>query len=121
MFSPVAGEEELTNPGRFGQALAIWIRTQLIDQGYTLVDEPIPEDWGWVVMVQKKPFPLWVGCGNEDGSTTRWSVFVEAELSIFQKLFKKIDPDPMVKSLEIQLEEMLQAETKSLDLLWENA
>lgn len=103
-FSPVDGEEERTNPGRFGQALAYWVREQLIERGHEIEEEPIPEDWGWVVIVHRKPFMLWVGCGNEDGSLSKWSVFVEAECGLIQKLLSRVDPAPNVLALEQELE-----------------
>ena len=120
-FLPVPGEEEKTNPGRFGQSLAIWVREKLIAQGQAISEDPIPEDWGWVVMVQRKPFSLWIGCGNEDGKTNRWSVFVEAEPGFFQKLFKRVDPSPSVSDLEQKLERIIKAESGCADVSWESA
>jgi hypothetical protein len=72
-FKPVAGEEEKTNP-LFGQALAEWLAVQLRNRGVD-VEGIIPEDFGWVVMISRKPFMLWLGCGNIEGSTTEWSIF----------------------------------------------
>lgn len=87
-FLPVAGEEEKTNPGRFGQALAEWLQVQLTGRGVE-VEGVIPEDFGWVVMVSRKPFMLWLGCGNTDGSITEWSIFPVAEPSLLQRIFKR--------------------------------
>jgi len=106
-FSPRPDEEEKTNPGLFGEELATWVRSHLIATGYDITEEPIPEDWGWVVMVQRKPFPLWVGCGNEDGSLARWRVFVEAEPGLVQRLFKRIDTKPSANALERDLERLI--------------
>ena len=119
-FEILPGEEEKTNPGRFGLVLTNWVRENLIARGYSIDEEPIPEDWGWVVMVQRKPFRLWVGCGNEDGSTTRWSLFVEAELGIFQKMLKRIDPSSSVSALEQELEEAIRSESAFTDVGWES-
>ena len=53
-------EAEETNPGRYGRALAQWLRASLAPDG-----EPvIAEDWGWCVMLQRKPFNLSIGCAN---------------------------------------------------------
>jgi len=87
-FKPEPGEEEMTNPGRFGQALAVWLQQQLGARGVA-VEGVVSEDVGWVVMVSRKPFMLWLGCGNTDGSTTEWSVFPVAEVPFFQRLFKR--------------------------------
>jgi hypothetical protein len=50
--SPIPGEDEKTNPGVFGQAHASWVREKLIDNGYDITEEPIPEDWGSVVPLE---------------------------------------------------------------------
>lgn len=108
-FAPQAGEEEKTNPGRFGEALARWLRERLVEAGYGIEEEPLAEDWGWVVMVQRRPLMLWVGCGNEDGSTHRWSLFVAAERGPLQRLFSRADPAPSVAALEQALERIVRA------------
>ena len=89
-FKPEPGEEEKTNPGRFGQALARWLQEQLHARGVS-VEEAIAEDFGWVLMVSRKPFMLWLGCGNTDGSSTEWSIFQTAEVSLVQRIFKRPD------------------------------
>ncbi len=119
-FPPVPGEDEETNPGRFGKALAAWIREKLIAQGYAISEEPIPEDWGWMVMVQRKPSTLWVGCGNEDGSLKKWYIFVRAESGILQKLFKRADLLSAVTVLEQQLEKIITAEPECMDFIWQS-
>ena len=116
-FKPLPAEEEKINPGRFGESLATWVQTTLADEGYTIEGNPTPEDWGWVVMLQRKPFSLWVGCGNEDGSTTRWSLFVEAERGIFSRILSKADPAPVVKAVEIKLEKLI-SEAGFKDVEW---
>ena len=114
-FQPIQGEDEKTNPGRLGLALATWVKQQL-----NTTEEPIPEDWGWVVMVHRAPFPLWIGCGNEDGSTTRWSVFVEAEPGLMQRLFKRVNSAPAVAALEQRLETLLKSEPHVQNVSWES-
>jgi len=53
-FKPIAGEEEETNPGRYGKALAQWLAQQLKERGVS-AEGVIPEDFGWVVMVSEVP------------------------------------------------------------------
>ncbi|WP_428623005.1 hypothetical protein [Sedimenticola sp.] len=117
-FSPLPGEEEKTNPGRFGEALAIWVKDKLQGKGYAIDESPTPEDWGWVVMVYRKPFSLWVGCGNEDESKTRWGLFVEVEKSLLQKLFGSADATTSVAALENHLETLVR-EAGFEDIQWE--
>jgi hypothetical protein len=118
-FQPLPGEDEHTNPGRYGKALADWVRSQLIAQGYQNSQQPTPEDWGWVVMAHRKPFPLWVGCGNQEGSSTRWGLFVEAQAGFVQKLLRGIDPAASVSHLEEQLENLVRSQPDFTDIAWE--
>jgi len=118
-FLPAPREEEKTNPGVFGQALAEWVREKLLANGYDITEKPIPEDWGWVVMVHRKPFMLWVGCGNEAGNAKQWGLFVEAEPGLLQKVFKRVDASPSVTVLEQQLETIVKAASECEDVGWE--
>ncbi len=97
-FQPEPGEEELTNPGCYGRSLAHWLRDQLVHRGVS-VEEVLPEDFGWVVMVSRQPFLLWLGCGNTDGSTSEWIIFAAADLSLRQRLFGGPDPSAAVEQL----------------------
>ena len=64
LFSVDAREDEETNPFCYGKQLATWVAQKFQEAGYT--PEPIiPEDWGWCVMLKRKPFMLWIGCGND--------------------------------------------------------
>lgn len=119
-FRPLPGEEEKANPGVFGQALAVWVREKLSASGHAITEEPIPEDWGWVVMIQRKPFMLWVGCGNEVDNSKQWGIFVEAESGLFQKLVKRVDPSDSVAALEQELEKIIKAETECTNVEWES-
>ena len=70
IFMPLPGEEAETNPGCYGQALALWLRDQLVNRG-VFVQVVLPEDFGWVVPTPTDPPPngsssprLNVRCGN---------------------------------------------------------
>ncbi len=117
-FRPIAGEDEETNPGCFGKALAQWLADQLNRRGVP-VESIIPEDFGWVVMVSRKPFTLWFGCRNTDGSTTEWSVFLVAELSTLQRLFKRVDPAREIEKLRTHLLELVPSIPGVTNVIWE--
>ena len=82
-----------------GRQLADWLRDRLMSEGQA-IEAVIPEDWGWCIMVQRKPYRLWIGCGrveedpaDAERSTGRsptteviWSCYVAAERSILGKL-----------------------------------
>src|SRR5262245_48511918 len=89
-FRPTPGEDQKTNPGCYGRSLALWFVEQLRARGLA-VEDAIPEDFGWVVVVSRKPFLLWLSCGNVDGSQNEWIVYPVAEPSLMQRLFKRID------------------------------
>lgn len=117
-FKPIPGEDEQTNPARFGKALAEWLAERLKERGMP-VEGVIPEDFGWVVMVARKPFMLWLGCGNTDGSTTEWSVFPVAESSLIQRLFRRIDPNSEVERLRAHLAELVPLIPGVSNVVWE--
>ncbi|MCX7072370.1 MAG: hypothetical protein NTW01_15435 [Gammaproteobacteria bacterium] len=117
-FMPVAGEEEKTSQGRFGQALAEWLQVQLTGRGVE-VEGVIPEDFGWVVMVSRKPFMLWLGCGNTDGSITEWSIFPVAEPSLLQRIFKRQVTGPAVEVLWSHVKAIVPGIPSVKGIVWE--
>jgi hypothetical protein len=121
-FQISSGEDEETNPLCYGKALATWLRGKLIALGYA-VEEVIPEDWGWCVMCQRKPFMLWVGCSNihgyvqsrpeeppPRGDEVVWSCIVVAEVPLLGRLFKRPDTNAATSRLFAQVEQVLGSE-----------
>lgn len=117
-FKPIPGEEEETNLGRYGKALAQWLAEKLKERGVT-VEEVIAEDFGWVVMLSRNPFTLWLGCGNTDGSTTEWSVFPAAETSAIQRVFRQVNPAPDIEKLKAHLAELVPSIPGVSNIMWE--
>jgi hypothetical protein len=62
-FKPIAGEDEETNPGVYGKALARWLAEKLKERGVS-VDDVFGEDSFWLVDIHPKPFRLFLGCAN---------------------------------------------------------
>jgi hypothetical protein len=99
-FQIVPGEEKETNPGVFGKQLAFWLKNIFVKKGYSEL-VILPEDWGWCLILERKPNLLWVGCSghvglefsteyfeeNEKGIT--WSCFVVMEAPFLKKLLGK--------------------------------
>ena len=117
-FKPIAGEEEHTNPGCYGQALANWLADRLRERGVS-VEGVIPEDFGWVVMITRKPFLLWLACSNTEDSTNEWMVYPVAELSAMQRLFKRVDPAPELERLRVHLAEVVPLIPGVTNIVWE--
>ena len=117
LFSVEPGEDEEINPGRYGRQLALWLRTQLEKRGYS-VEPVIAEDWGRCLMLSRKPFLLWVGCGNvdesvdDDPSNNRviWHCFSSAEVPLFKRLFTRLDTATALSKLDADLHAILNAE-----------
>ena len=123
-FEIEPGEDEATNPLCFGRQFAHWLRERLVAQGRT-VEEVIPEDWGWCLVVQRKPFMLWIGCVSVHdyaatkptdplprGSEVVWACAVVAEPSFLGKL-RGINPAPAVEALFQQTRGIVEAEASS--------
>jgi hypothetical protein len=122
LFKVEPGEDEETNPLRFGRQLAHWLAKSLGGAGYPET-EPIAEDWGWCVMCERKPVSLWVGCGNvstepySDGAgvlpeatSIVWHCFVVSEPSMLQRLFRKVNSAESVGRLSSTVGRILRAE-----------
>ncbi len=103
LFAIEPGEDDFTNPYRFGKQLAYWLEQRLSEHGYHHVTVT-PEDWGWCVMCTRAPCRLWVACGNAESQeslanpefTTQpivWQCTVEAEVPLWRRLLGKTDID----------------------------
>jgi hypothetical protein len=132
IFSVDPNEDEETNPFCYGKQLAAWIAERFRSAGY--VPEPIiAEDWGWCVMLQRTPFALWIGCGNErsefyasvtpeekpsfvpPADKLKWTCFVTTDVLIWtsffwQRLFGRASTTEAVARVTDQLEQFLRAE-----------
>lgn len=123
LFAVEPGEDEETNPHRYGKQLSEWLRKKFEGLGYP-VEDVIPEDWGWCVMCQRTPYSLWIACGNmvetenESAETTpqnnemTWHCFVVAEVPFLKKIFGKVDTSEAVKKLTKELETILASEPR---------
>ena len=117
-FKPITGEEEATNPERYGKALAQWLAEGLKERGVAVAGI-VPEDFGWAVVVSRKPFMLWLGCGNTDGSNNEWSVFPVAETSMIQRLFRRVNPAPAIENLRVHLADLAPLIPGVSNVTWE--
>ena len=77
-FAVIPGEDEETNPGIYGKALAHWMAEQLRAAGFP-VGEVVAEDFGWCVPVSSSPHRLYVVCSSTGATPQHWRAFVFAE------------------------------------------
>ncbi len=122
LFDVDPEEDKETNPGIYGKALAFWLKEKLVAAGRP-DEDLIPEDWGWCVLCSRKPFMLWIGCGSvaADDSFEEdvlppskenlvWTCFVQAEVPVFKKLFKKVDTTEEINALASDLRSILESD-----------
>lgn len=105
-FPPLEGEEELINPDLWGKRLADFLRDGLRAHGFE-TEEPIPEDWGWVVPVLNKPFRLWIGCGRYQAYEDGFLCFIQPHQPVVRKFFKKIATRERIVALKRAIDEVL--------------
>lgn len=116
-FRPSSGDDKKTNPGRYGQALAQWFADHLRAHGVE-VEGPLPEDFGWIIVVTRKPFLLWLSCGNVDDSETEWMVYPVAEPSWLQRLFERINTRPALEGLWRHVQELVPTVPEVRNIVW---
>ncbi|MCY0963959.1 hypothetical protein [Parathalassolituus penaei] len=124
-FEIVPGEDQQTNPGCYGQALANWLANKLTERGYTT--DVFPEDWGWCVLCQHSEYMLWVGCGamptedfDPDNPPTAhqlvWHVFPHIEIPLLdlrsrvRQWLGKLDLETPLQELDAELICILETE-----------
>jgi hypothetical protein len=97
-FPIVPGEDEETNPGIYGKALAHWLAEQLRAAGVP-AREVIPEDFGWCVRVESSPHALYVACASTGEQPGQWRVFAFVEGGVVARLLGKDRSAGSVESL----------------------
>ncbi len=94
------------NPGRWGKRLAEFLRDNLRKEGFE-TKRPIADDWGWVLPVANDPFRLWIGCGRYQEYSDGFLCFIEPHTPFVRKLFRKIDIQARVESLQRAIDKIL--------------
>jgi hypothetical protein len=98
-FEVIPGEDEETNPGIYGKALAQWLVEQLRAAGFS-PGEVIAEDFGWCVPVKSEPHSLYVACASTGERLNQWRVFAFAEGGVMARLLgqeRRVAVDPVLR------------------------
>ena len=116
-FPPCDGEEDEINPGIWGRRLAEYLRDRFSAHGFTV---PCigPEDWVWMVAFENAAFPLWIGCGHQDGPDQRFICFIEPSKPYIRKWFTKIDTTVPVAHIKDALATILASDPDIHDIEW---
>ena len=113
-FAVVPGEDEETNPGIYGSALAHWLAEQLRASGVPAGDV-FGEDFGWCIPIESKPHALYVVCASGEGPD-HWQLFVFAEGGLLARLFGKDRRAELVSSLFSAVRRCLESSPAVRDL-----
>jgi len=108
-FMSVPGEDEATNPGIFGKALAQWLATQLHLSGVA-ANEVIPEDFGWVIPVESESYSLRIACSSGE-TPNSWMVFAFAEGGLLSRIFGRDKSGEALNSVYASVRRCLEAES----------
>lgn len=116
-FAAEPGEEEQINPGRWGIALARYLRSELNARGFS-GGEPFFEDWGCCIPIENDAFSLWVGCGNYEEYPDGFLCFIEPSKPTIRKLFRKIDTSERIEAVAEAIDAALRTYPSIRDLRW---
>jgi hypothetical protein len=119
-FAIEAGEDEETNPGIYGRALAQWLATQLPTFGWR-VKSCIAEDFGRVVEVEDSRFRAFVACASGHDGADSWQAFTFVEGGGFSGMFAKSKKQHLADRLLGDVERALRNDTSTSDLRLEGA
>lgn len=116
-FPPYEGEEKEINPDLWGKRLGEYLKDKLQPEGI-IVEDLIPEDWGWCLPIKNEAFSMWIGCGHYQEYPNGYLCFVEPSKPIIRKLFKKIDTTEQVGRVVKALDKVLNLDGEITNLCW---
>ena len=108
LFPIIPDEDEETNPGIYGKALAQWLFENLHEYSITPI-EIITEDFGWCILVKDDTYSLYITCTNEEEETDQWAIFAFIEgggliKRFFDKTRKKQKIEHLMKAVNLCLQ-----------------
>ncbi len=102
------GEDAETNPGVFGRALAEYLAAQIRSRGVG-VEGIVPEDFGYCIMLKRKPLRLWIACSNRAERTDEWTAFAVAESGLLGRFVGNVHPPLEIDRISEMLGEIMRA------------
>lgn len=114
-FPIEVGEDEETNPGIYGRALARWLGEQLQQRGMP-AGEVFAEDFGWCLPISSESHRLYVACSSVEEAPNTWCVFVFSEGGLWARLLGRDRSAEAVGELYAQVKGILQGATEITDL-----
>jgi hypothetical protein len=118
-FTVTPGEDQETNPGIFGRALASWVSEQLTEAGFH-PGGVIAEDFGWCVPVKSPPYSLYVVCASGE-LANHWQIFAFSEGALADRILRRDQSTELVAGLHSTLRHCLKSSPVVYDLREEMA
>jgi hypothetical protein len=116
-FPACPGEDEESNPGRYGKRLAEFIAAGLPKHGFGVANTSA-QDWGWRIDLRSEQFPLWIGCGNYEEHDDGFLCFIEPSRPYVRRWFRRIPTSDTIDRLADALEETLLSAGDVRNLRW---
>jgi hypothetical protein len=107
-FAVLPGEDEATNPGIYGKALAEWLANQLRAAGLP-AGGIIAEDFGWCIPIATAPHQLYVACASAEEALNQWRVFAFSEGGLTARLMGRDTSAGSLASLFTAVRKCLEA------------
>lgn len=116
-FPAEPGEKRKINSGRWGAALARYLRQELALQGL-IVREPLSEDWGYALEIENPGFNLWIGCGNFREHPDGFLCFIVPDKPFVLKRFRLRGARERLEAIASALEDALRKHPRVRELRW---
>lgn len=107
-FAIESCEDQETNPGIYGKALAHWLVEELRAQGIG-VNAAFAEDFGWCIPVTLDSHQLFIACADIYDEPGHWGVFAFAEGGFWARLFGKDKRSPSLAALIALVKHILES------------
>jgi hypothetical protein len=105
------------NPGRYGRRLAEFLEEQLPTHGIQTVGTNM-EDWGYLIEIDNKRFPIWIACGNYEEYPDGFLCFLKPSKPTIRKMFRTIDTTADLERVAAALDRILRSDAGIRDVRW---
>ena len=117
-FPAYPGETEKVNPDLWGQRLAEYLREKLRERRIE-TGEISAEDWGWILRLDHKPFPMWIGCGHYQEYEDGYLVFIHpSKPAVRSSWFRKVDTTSEVARVADAIDAVLNSDPEIHGVRW---
>jgi hypothetical protein len=113
----ILNDDDANDSNPAGRRLSNLIAENLLNHGFQ-VKRVVMEDWGWVILIENKVFPLWIGCSIDPDQDDGHLCFIRPDKAKIRRWFKSIDTTRTVDRLATALEDIVKSAQHSSDLRW---